>query len=1458
MGLSSQFPYYGPLGSGNYNVSLAIPGPLSKISKFYGFKASSTGVALPNTDFLKEFAVGNLGISDGFIKEMIFNNINSPIASTNEAVFKQFAKSQKLDVSDMSKFKKGKKFVMPMDSISLPPDFEMTGFKAFEKTVFQSIFETQKPFMEIAKIAIESAAKAEDVIARVAILLAGNPLKAKSRKPIGNAGAGNRPKAIGYQGAAELKSKLREFESIRTRDDSGVVKSDDGSNPNNNNFVENLQPSNTTSLFEQKWKVLSIVYSTVNFDPNVDYSYSYINLPADGPYPEVDPIDLTNEDPYDKYKPKSIIFGIYNSKGEAIDPNATLKTIGLVGNNRLESDTPFQRAGWALRSPKWIFPSGTIEWPSFGTPNYLWKKTIPIFLGLPIIVAKKQPLNLGGYVMMRYKEGEKNILTGLPAIEGDPKIVSFDNIEYDTYNKYYGDLIGLAMERTGLPSPDKRRIESDIKSRLEIKNQVEATFNYGHLKSSVYKKVGGKDGFPSFMKKSFLPYQIYRPESESDEDIIKLNSKKGERPGFIWIDPEADYDLKVIRVDPVSSIEYTDPQSQGKLKTKIQSFVKNKVTFTSGASFSVSIQKNKEDEQVFDNVNSYFIENWNYEDGKIKNLNEFKISIWSDKEPSKFTSRRFYNWSVANPLAFATASQTFTNHTITKLDNGKWYSNTISKDGINKLADNTIVMTKNNIITRWYYIYGESFTGGEKLLNDSSTFKMPGFGIDRRINLNYETGKFDIIDVTMPLYKIKVEGDNSKVIDPSQITNDLLATPELFAKDPEFYGHGDDDDPQTLGRINRYALTDLDTESYYIVEGILKSENEFETDDNGKRTNSGRGSGGGGWYRLPHALGAASSFIKLIIDIAVKMIPKITKLLTLFQNPFKFISDIMADKLNKNFEFLSDEAIKTFKIANQIKSQTDKIGDISSIKNRIDTIRVNAKEQAANILNSANGKTDIEQRQAERMARDVQERAEKQALELDKVSNKKKNLVNKLRDFYKNSILANYVFIDEKSLDNIFVLSGGATIPFNLFGADLSFGLAAEMNNVPKKPVVKLIFPGSTNKFKNVQYLIDRDNNKVKPIEDTNIDDEKNRILNDKPKLDNNTKKPPFINKQFMSVFKESETVDITFEDGSSTKISSDSLQTFVTNNKNKYNFIYVTEELNKTLVEVDNLIKSDNQSDLDIAKEKLDLAKTNFPNNSAVDDKLNELNEKNKQLSKNTQPLLKTLLGFITFPVKVIADILKWLFDFFISLTNPFTLASKMKEFLSFKWIMKFVSPTFILDIFGFKFKPEKLASFAGKAGDLSQYISLGFIPKLPNYGKEQFKDLKDQPLRLLSIFKMMGKIINAVIDFIWAIFGIEAIIPAPHMKIVPDNTPYSGLSAIEVKSLADGIKPNGKDIDKIINDNNISDDNNDSSSYGAVENFIYEVKMSDGTTRSFLNKEELDKFVLDNNNINFDFTFD
>ena len=1338
MGLSSKYPYYGPLGSGNYNVSLAFFGPTSEASKSIGLN-SSTGLALPNTDYIQKFAEGDLGISDSFIRNMLHKNMNSPIASKNEEVFKQFAKQNKIDVSDISKFKKGNKFVMPKNQIKIPDEFSMTGFKAFEKTTLQSIFETQKPFMEIVGIAIGSVAKSEDVIARIMPFF-GDPLTVKSRKPKGNSGSGtSRPKAIGYKGAAETKEKLQKLNSIQASTIKKDTSKTGGTSSNPNDVTLNItnQNQNTSGFNSQQWQVLSTVYSTGVFEPNVDYIYTYINLPGDEPLPEVDPVQIDDTDPYDNYKPKSIIFGIYNSKGEVVDPSEYLKTIGLKGNNKTEEITPFKRADWVLRSPKWKLPEGVIEWPSFGTPNYVW---VNGFGGVK--VSKTKPGS--DYYIKRYNIGDKNSLTGNDAIPNDPVIQSFDTTESKSHKSYYNDLIDIGLNGTDLSKEEKVQTNNDINSRLDIKPQIEVSFLYGHTKASFYKKVNNKIAFPEEMKKSYKPYQIFVPDAAKDPELTKLAEQRGTNAGMIWIDPEADYDMKVIRIDPITSIEYLDAVGAPEIKTSIRKFVKNrtKFSFSNGATFSLSISKNGADTQTFEDINDYTFENWNYEDNTIKNGNTYNISVWSDLAPTKFT-KNHYQWSVnreplkiiipgTNGASFSVKIQSPDNYNITKL-NGIWYysstANNYVNNGVNYLGDTKeAVYVEDGKIKKWYYIYDEEF----KVTN------LPPFGVERNITINYEKSVIENKDKTISIWGLKIDDrySNSKIIDPTQVTNNFLTTADLFIKD-QWYGHGAPDDQQTLGIIKRYALTDLDEESYYIVEGILKTENEFETDDNGKRLNNGRGkSSGSGWYRLPHAIGACGVFIRLLIDIGVKLLPRISRLMLLFKEPSKFVTDIMADKLSRNFEFLTPDAVSTFQEGKKL-DKTDK------------------------------------------------------------------------KEFYKNSILKNYVYIDD-SLNSIFTLDGAATISLSVLGSRTNFGMAMNMGDVPKKPPLKLIFPNNKGTFKNVQYLIDNKRPSAKntnqPIEDIRsqeISDLNTPVKNQLSSLD---KQPPFRN-QTINPNEDVNKVQIKFEDGSVTYIPKDSVQTFVLKNQNKYNFIYVTEELNQVLYDVDNLLESGTQEDLDMAKDKLDTAKKNFPNDSIIDDKIKQVEEKNNSFSKNIQPLLKSILGLTTFPIKVIADIIKWMFDFFASITNPFTLASKMKEFLSFQWILQFFTPTGILDIFGVKFNPLTLIPYAAIAAsakgkfkmgaaavaDLSKYISVNMIPKLPTYTPDQYKDLLKgiQPLRLLTIFQMMQKFINGVIDFIWSLFGIEALIKSPHIKIVPEDT--TNMSPEDIKKILDGIEPKG-----------------------------------------------------------------
>ena len=1505
MSLSPLFPHYGPLGSGPYYVSLAIPGAPSAISKSLGL-TTPTGILLPNVDYITKFSEGELGISDSFTKDMIFKNMNNPIASKNEAIFKQFAKQNKIDVSDISKFKKGNKFVMPKDQIKIPSENDLTGFKAFERTTLQSIFETQKPYMEIVKTSTETIARAEDIIARVMPFF-GNPLTVKSRVPTKNKGGGGGPKAIGFKNAEQLKKELNGLQALikkgmntPTTNNTTVATS---SNPNNVGFTQSTTNNNTAGFTSNRWQVISTVYSTGIYNPNLEYDYKYINLPADEPTPSVplDDIDLSNGDPYENFKPKSLIFGIYNSKGEAIDPSELLKTIGMNGNNKTEVETPFKRADWLLRSPKWKITDG-YEWPSFAEPNYVWENP---FGGT--IVSDKKPN--GPYSIRRYRSGQKDILTGQPAIKGNPVIKSFKKIEETAHRNEFSDIIdiGLSTDKT-ITSEFKKQVNTDVMSKIDINSQLQISYLYSHSKSSVYNKVNNKEAFPDMMRKSYKPYEIYSPEAAKDPVLSADAIAKGKKPGMIWVEPDADYDMKIIRIDPISTIEYTDAQGGPETETTIQKFVKNRVRFdmSNGATFSFSISKNGATTDTLEDIQEFTFENWNYENPKLVNTNTFTVSMWSKEVPKRFNDgRNYYSFRVDRPkftisdfLAKIGATQstptltqqfnqipTYDTYSIRKTG-GEWYFSTTAtnylKNGINKLGDDSVIYTENGIVKRWYYLYETKLTG------PGTGFNLPAFGIARTMTYNYDTDKFDVTDKTIPLYRLKIDQkySSSKIIDPSQITNNKLTTEELFVKDPLWYGHGSSTDPQTLGIIKRYALTDLDTESYYIVEGVLRKENPFEDDELGNRK---RRSGGGGksWYRIGDAIGACRVFVNLLSSIFSKLIPKIIKLLSLFQNPFNFVVDILSEKMGKNVDFLTKEALSTFgdaaKLRDKIKSQ---VGGIYNIKKQIDDIRLTAKNKADFTLAQADTTKPEEVSGARQVANKIQLQAERTASKLEKTLNKKKDLVNKLKDKFKNSILANYVHVDD-NLDFIFPPGGAATVPFSLFGKDLSFGALLELNNVPKKPPVKLIFPsGLGGIFKNVQFLTNKSKPKpVTPVVQPTISDiikQETKDIKSPVKSTINTNDKNLSYKNTLLNENVSDNIQVKFSDGTTKTIPSSSLQEFVDTNKDKYDFIYVTEYVDGILKEVDALIQSGTPENLAIAKEKLEAAKTksliNTPkglanaSNSAIDDKLKELNDKNSDLVKNTQPLLKTLLGFITFPIKIIADIIKWLMDFFMSLTNPMTLASKMKEFLSFQWILQFFKPDDVLAIFGLKFQPLVLIPYAasataatGKFGgsvagmaDMSKYINLGFIPTLPTYSADQYKNLLKgvQPFRLLTIFQMMEKFINGVIDFIWSLFGIEALIPAPHLNMSSMYSSNQSLKPEDIKKVVDGALPQGNTTPKVSDGLN-SNTNNSSQLNPVIQKFVYEVKLPDGTTKSFLNRDELDIYVQSNSDINFDFTF-
>jgi len=1429
------WPLYSNFSS-KAQVTLALPGIPSAISKSIGMTSSAL-LLVPNVDFIISFMEGNLGIADSIVKSAMVKNLNSPIASNDEMVVRQFSKVNKLGIEDkIANYKdESGKIKIPKSEISSSTENDSLGLKAMEKTILQSIFETQKPYMEIAKMVIDVLVDIEDIIARVMPLLSISPLTFKSDKPISNGGSGNRPKAIGYQGGAEIKKAMADLNRLSkiggkmTVNKDGTISKVDNTKESNNGSSDFSDKQNE-KLNENglKYKIVDVVYSTGFYDPTVDYIYSYIDLPSDDDI-NSNQADETEDDvdPYDKYKPKRIILGIFDSKGVPIDPKSKLKTIGLSG----PVETPFEKASWITKSSKWVFPKSSnpnaIVWPSFGTPIYTWER----LGGINKVNSKTQPESKSPappFTLKKYKKGDKNILNGFDAIEGDPVISGFEDADVNTYSTYLKEYTKVNMDMSkDLTDVEKKEYVDTIMSQVNVLSHLENVNTYGQNKVSVYKDFN----VPDNMKFSFKPMQITIPEALNDPKLVD---------GKIWIDPESDYETKIIQVKVASKIEYFESRDESNVQVDIKSFIKNKAVFklSDNTNFNIDITKNGSLFESFVGVNSYTLENWNYEPDTKKILpNSYSINIWSEKPGGLMADIL----KSTNSLEMGSGTPYFKHGNysivINSINNGKYsYSDSLnSGDGLKIIGDGSLVEVKSGIIIKWYYVYNKSY----------NTLNLPKFGkeitisynlkntLKKPLNVNGINYYYDPIsstsDKTIPLYQLKVTNGDfpyGKIIDPSKILNEHLTKDELYSKG--MYGVGSPDSLQELGTIYRYSLTDLDEETYYIIEGVKVDENN----QNGPGESSGAGSNsGGGTYRLPHAVGSISVFIKMIVKVFSKLIPSIVKLLKLFGNPMSFVTDIIMEKLGESFSTFSPEAKKTFESANDLKKDKERFS--GSTPN----------------------------------------------------NPKMGDYVNKMKGIFEGSQLKNHIMVD--SIGNLkdssgkvpskppkdvignfkFVADGVGFIPFSIFGKDLSFGMELKMDNIITKEwgnpsPMRLIF----NKEK-----VSKDDglNVSGPTKDDgNNENSKNSAKNE---IDVNSKNNSGLkqgNSGSIDPNKRYTTISTWYSTGQ-----------FI--NGVDYKFIYINQSNEEMFKEVDELSNSLDPEDLKTAKEKLERALDKNPNDESIKNKLDEIKKKNFELNSNSQPLLKISLGIVTLPIKIIAGIVEWIMDFFKSLTNPMALPGKIIEFLSFKWILDFVTPIGILKMMGIKIDPSMPLEWLAKANipnpdkskskrdylyeddfelaDFTKFFSVPFLGQLPTYTTN---DIRDQggniPKRVFSpIICFIEKLINGIIDFIWATLGIECIIPPPHIKLCSGDNPDT-MDPEVLGKILNGEDPKSTSTYNVDFKSQVVATDPVLDIKSPVEDlFIYEIALSDGTVLKIQNKEELDKFIQDNKNIGFDFQF-
>lgn len=692
MAVSPFLPIYPDAGNfltGPFHVSFTIESPItSAISKSIGM-TSSPMLLVPNVEYLEKFINGDIGLADSILQEALSKNFASNMVSTNEALFRKFAEVNKIQLDNIDKYKKDGKFVMPKEQIKIPSEYKSSGLHALEKTLLKSIFETQKPYIEIIKLVVENVGKLEDIVARIMPLASASPLTTQSEKPISNVGNSTRPKALGYEGGAAFKKNLGKLKktstkgtTIKVKPDGSILRFQTVQPPSgSNNSVAGLGLTtssiiSTDELTNINSNVISVVYSTGDFSPFVDYKYTYIYLPPDEPIgDESEDIKLDdNGDPYSKYKPEKIILGIFDSKGAPLNPNEFLKTVSLdVSGNISSVETPLRRADWVLRSPKWSLPPRLSDsrptqyvWPTIATPIYRWER----FQGLDTRDSPEKPetgQNMPDWNLKKYKENERNILTNDIASPNTPVITGFQGDDLSTYVTYMTDLVDYSFFKSDQPAEEKLQASNELKSTIEIQPGMNQTFvkrhlenvtQYGQAKSSVYSNKDerglstGNKAFPDTMRNPFKPFLYYSPQAANDPDLRAYAQSKGVDPAYIWIDPETDYDCKVIRIDPTTNIEYEEGQSDPEVQVDIKSFVKNRLVIDvasidditnligSKIPFSIEVIKNGVS-QVNENVsNGYVLENWNYisdvslpPEKRIVN-NTFNLTVWS-KTPTK-------------------------------------------------------------------------------------------------------------------------------------------------------------------------------------------------------------------------------------------------------------------------------------------------------------------------------------------------------------------------------------------------------------------------------------------------------------------------------------------------------------------------------------------------------------------------------------------------------------------------------------------------------------------------------------------------------------------------------------------------------------------------------------------------------------------------------------------------------
>ena len=1420
---------------------------------------------------------------------------------------KVFTKSQK-DVLDMflkiSKANIGENIDQNfVDGVFKPPSSigfngipgDLGGFESLERAMIQSIFETKKPYFEIAKIVIDHFVDIEDIIAVILGVIM------SSKKPRGN------PRALGYQGtqdgggAGAGMNNLGQFAKKRgpknKLSDNAITADNIPTAP-----LPTSQPNypGVYSTFTQ-----SVVYSTGDFRSDYQYTYIYNDIIEDEFELKPGTVSTAIDEDSDDDKDETIILGVYDSEWLPVSAQEINDVIPWVkAKYILGNEWPLIKSG---QDYDYVY-EGFVNVPNIGSyklQEYTGTDGRPSEYNYGVGVV---PID---WRIKRYKEEGPSVVVNIPDQDSQVKyykdgfpVIAYNNSKLNTtfefFKNYYLEYAdqkitsGIGQNAGTIEDDDGQQVDIREYSRKRF-NEMFSDFSNGGMLST---------DFEGLLENNFLYL------SKDNTDGLQNKDKFGRltfplkpvKINGVWYSPEKDYDMKILKVDSTTNITYAENVDNPEKTAVIKRFIRKalEISTPEGQSFGYFIKKDNNETLVVTDQTTLKVD-WLLGEPpqkfKVIELEDFAESsnTFTVAENSEFPvevidtkiPQEFLDGTTLSPISTDTEAK------------DKWYfapfndSYKLSKDEFRRELSQSVGFKPNSGTWSYDVKYNsaelttaqilvtstdipdniKNLTGGEVKLLQFKFFDKIGFmigdnSVDSKgfarnkftffclykgkpfVNIIPSENQINIISYDIndnlatilssqtPPNLIRVEDTSTgtakaRIISKVNVTNPQLQTNKPIGKTP--YGSPNPNpEPkeatrQSVEQVFRYQRTIDDTKTYYVIEAILKSKNlnallsEAENEENVKGGGV-RGSrrGGGGSYGKFDIFKVVTKFIKLVIKIFAKLFPAIQQLITLITNPIKFITDIIIAKLGDDFGaeapkfgFYSKEFLA------QLKELTDYLDQIRQVKDQ---------------------------------PKDVRDEA-----------------FDRMEAFWKTSLLEKYVYIP-KGFPNVppsFVFDGAAVL--KLFGSapilqglpSLTFGIESNLGSLltptPKVPF-KLIFEFSGFKQGGFSSL---DKAKNDTADNYNQQILTSSIFNSKFDPALAVKNQIVTNVAGQTHVQE---VSVVYSTG-------------VFRPDYQYTYTLVTEEVLDLIAKATQLESAGDEESLRLAQRLLEEASRKDPDNEFIKQKI-KANQK-YQRSISSHPLFDFILNIVALPLKVVIGIIKFILNFFKSLTNPFKLPSAIVNFLSFKWILDFFSPI----------SPNSMFAMAGLLIDLETLftvwlpsISLGIkfefdmndivkLPwaTLPTYTLPQMKDLLfgmglSGPKKfkfpffglITMILCLIESIINSVIDLIWSIFGLIdpesgrwIILEPPYLKLCRSANANNQFTVKDMADIFSGNFVPPKPSEDGARSGTAS--NPATPSY----NFIYDITTSDGRNLKELNQTQLDQWVEENKDLDFNFNF-